>query len=40
MLDVMFDIPTSDITGVKIDRQVVLGEVKPILRRKSDKAAA
>src|SRR5437867_12681562 len=40
MLDVMFDIPTSDITGVKIDRQVVLGETKPILRRKSDKAAA
>jgi len=40
MLDVMFDIPTSDITGVKIDRQVVLGESKPVLRRKSDKAAA
>src|SRR6266540_250130 len=40
MLDVMFDIPTSDITGVKIDRQVVLGETKPVLRRKSDKAAA
>jgi ATP-dependent Clp protease ATP-binding subunit ClpX len=40
MLDVMFDIPTSDITGVKITRQVVLGEAKPVLRRKSDKAAA
>jgi ATP-dependent Clp protease ATP-binding subunit ClpX len=40
MLDVMFDIPTSDITAVKIDRQVVLGETKPILRRKSVKAAA
>ena len=40
MLDVMFDIPTSDITGVKISRQVVLGEAKPILRRKSDMAAA
>jgi ATP-dependent Clp protease ATP-binding subunit ClpX len=40
MLDVMFDIPTSDITGVKISRQVVLGEAKPILRRKSDMVAA
>jgi len=37
---VMFDIPTSDITGVKISRQVVLGEAKPILRRKSDMVAA
>ncbi len=40
MLDVMFEIPNSDITGVKINRQVVLGEAKPALRRKSDKAAA
>jgi ATP-dependent Clp protease ATP-binding subunit ClpX len=40
MLDVMFDVPNSDIVGCKITRQVVLGESKPILRRKSDKAAA
>jgi ATP-dependent Clp protease ATP-binding subunit ClpX len=40
MLDVMFEIPNSDITGCKITRQVVLGESKPALRRKSDKAAA
>ena len=40
MLDVMFDVPNSDIVGCKITRQVVLGESKPILRRKNDKAAA
>ncbi len=40
MLDVMFDIPDSDIVACKITRQVVTGESKPILRRKSDKAAA
>ena len=40
MLDVMFDVPNSDIVGCKITRQVVLGETKPILRRKNDKAAA
>jgi ATP-dependent Clp protease ATP-binding subunit ClpX len=41
MLDVMFEIPNSDITGCKITRQVVRGETKPVLRRKSgDKAAA
>jgi len=40
MLDVMFDVPNSDIVGCKITRQVVLGESKPVLRRKSDKAAA
>ena len=40
MLDVMFDVPNSDIIGCKITRQVVLGETKPILRRKNDKAAA
>jgi ATP-dependent Clp protease ATP-binding subunit ClpX len=40
MLDVMFEIPNSDITGCKITRQVVLGETKPALRRKNDKAAA
>jgi ATP-dependent Clp protease ATP-binding subunit ClpX len=40
MLDVMFDVPSSDITGIKITRQVVLGESKPVVRRKNDKAAA
>jgi ATP-dependent Clp protease ATP-binding subunit ClpX len=40
MLDVMFEIPDSDIVGCKITRQVVAGECKPILRRKNDKAAA
>jgi ATP-dependent Clp protease ATP-binding subunit ClpX len=40
MLDVMFDVPSSDIVGIKITRQVVLGESKPSVRRKSDKAAA
>jgi ATP-dependent Clp protease ATP-binding subunit ClpX len=41
MLDVMFDVPSNgDILSVKITRQVVLGECKPLMRRKSDKAAA
>src|SRR5438477_1051608 len=41
MLDVMFDVPSNgDILSVKITRQVVLGECKPLIRRKSDKAAA
>jgi ATP-dependent Clp protease ATP-binding subunit ClpX len=41
MLDVMFDSPASeDIVGVKITRPVVLGETKPLLRRKTDQAAA
>jgi ATP-dependent Clp protease ATP-binding subunit ClpX len=40
MLDVMFDVPSSDIIGIKLTRQVVLGQAKPVLRRKSDKAAA
>jgi ATP-dependent Clp protease ATP-binding subunit ClpX len=40
MLDVMYDVPSSDITGIKITRQVVLGQSKPVLRRKNDKAAA
>jgi ATP-dependent Clp protease ATP-binding subunit ClpX len=40
MLDVMFDVPSSDITGIKITRQVILGESKPVIRRKNDKAAA
>jgi ATP-dependent Clp protease ATP-binding subunit ClpX len=40
MLDVMFDVPSSDIIGIQITSQAVLGESKPVLRRKSDKAAA
>jgi ATP-dependent Clp protease ATP-binding subunit ClpX len=41
MLDVMFDAPSGDdIAGVKITRPVVLGETKPLLRRKPDQAAA
>ena len=41
MLDVMYEIPTSDdIASVRITRQVVLGQEKPIIRRKTDQAAA
>jgi ATP-dependent Clp protease ATP-binding subunit ClpX len=41
MLDTMYDVPNSDdILTVKITRSVVLGESKPILRRKQDQAAA
>jgi ATP-dependent Clp protease ATP-binding subunit ClpX len=41
MLDVMYDIPTNDdIIGVTVTRPAVLGEAKPLLRRKSDQAAA
>ncbi len=41
MLDVMFEIPDSDdIVSVQITRPVVLGEIKPILRRRADQAAA
>ena len=41
MLDVMFDVPgTDDILSVKITRGVVLGESKPLIRRKQDQAAA
>jgi ATP-dependent Clp protease ATP-binding subunit ClpX len=41
MLDVMFDVPSSDdILHVKITHSVVLGEAKPVIRRKTDKAAA
>src|SRR3954471_8514500 len=41
MLDVMFDVPSNgDVTSVKITRPAVLGESKPVMRRKSDKAAA
>jgi ATP-dependent Clp protease ATP-binding subunit ClpX len=41
MLDVMYDVPSAeDVLSVKITRPVVLGESKPILRRKQDQAAA
>jgi len=41
MLDVMYDVPTNeDILSVTITRSAVLGEDKPLLRRKTDQAAA
>ncbi|MSU56978.1 MAG: ATP-dependent Clp protease ATP-binding subunit ClpX [Pedosphaera sp.] len=41
MLDVMYDVPeSSDILTIKITKPVVLGESKPIVRRKQNKAAA
>ena len=40
MLDVMFDVPNSDIVSIKLNRQVVRGEAKPAIKRKNDKAAA
>ena len=41
MLDVMYDIPGStDILDIKVTRPAVLGESKPIVRRKQDRAAA
>ncbi|MCU0785730.1 MAG: ATP-dependent Clp protease ATP-binding subunit ClpX [Verrucomicrobia bacterium] len=41
MLDVMYEVPDSgDILDIKITRPVVLGESKPIVRRKQDQAAA
>ena len=41
MLDVMFDVPgNDDIVHVKITRPVVLGETKPLIRRKADQKAA
>jgi ATP-dependent Clp protease ATP-binding subunit ClpX len=41
MLDVMFESPSSeDIAGIKITRPVVLGQTKPLLRRKPNRAAA
>jgi ATP-dependent Clp protease ATP-binding subunit ClpX len=42
MLEVMFDIPSrDDVEGVTINRQVVLGERPPTLRRKrADRDAA
>ncbi|MBE0544284.1 MAG: ATP-dependent Clp protease ATP-binding subunit ClpX [Verrucomicrobia bacterium] len=41
MLDVMYEVPeSSDILNIMITRPVVLGEGKPIIRRKQDQAAA
>ncbi len=41
MLDVMYDIPTDeDIVSVTVNRPAVLGDAKPLLRSKSDQAAA
>jgi ATP-dependent Clp protease ATP-binding subunit ClpX len=41
MLDVMYDVPNNDdILAVRITRPVVLGETKPLIRRKQDQAAA
>ncbi len=41
MLDVMYDVPNcGDILTVNITRAAVLGEAKPMIRRKQDKAAA
>jgi ATP-dependent Clp protease ATP-binding subunit ClpX len=41
MLDVMYDVPESgDILNIKITKPVVMGESKPIIRRKQDQAAA
>src|SRR5437660_2857973 len=41
MLDVMYDIPSSeDVLAVTITRPAVLGETKPVVRRKQDLAAA
>ena len=41
MLDIMYEVPSSDdVLSVKITRPVVLGESKPIIRRKQDQAAA
>jgi ATP-dependent Clp protease ATP-binding subunit ClpX len=41
MLDLMYEVPNSDdILTVTMTRPVVLGESKPIIRRKQDQAAA
>ena len=41
MLDIMYEIPTSeDVVAVKITRPAVLGETGPLVRRKTDQAAA
>jgi ATP-dependent Clp protease ATP-binding subunit ClpX len=41
MLDIMYEVPSSDdILHIQISRAVVTGESKPVIRRKSDRAAA
>ncbi len=41
MLDVMYEAPASDdIVSVTVTRPAVLGEAKPLIRRKTDQAAA
>ena len=41
MLDVMYDVPSSDdILHVNITQPVVTGESKPLIRRKHGRAAA
>jgi ATP-dependent Clp protease ATP-binding subunit ClpX len=41
MLDMMYEIPSrDDVVAIKITAAVVRGEAKPLLRHKSDKAAA
>ena len=41
MLDLMYEAPDStDMQAIKIPRSVVLGESKPIVKRKQDQAAA
>ncbi|HEY4414328.1 MAG TPA: ATP-dependent Clp protease ATP-binding subunit ClpX, partial [Verrucomicrobiae bacterium] len=41
MLDVMYEVPTSDdIIGVTITKQVVLGQSQPLVRRRAGQAAA
>jgi ATP-dependent protease Clp ATPase subunit len=41
MLDVMYDVPSSDdILHVNITQQVVTGQIKPLIRRKHGRAAA
>jgi ATP-dependent Clp protease ATP-binding subunit ClpX len=41
MLDVMYEAPASDdIAAVTVTRPAVLGEAKPLIRRKTDQAAA
>jgi ATP-dependent protease Clp ATPase subunit len=41
MLDVMYDVPSSDdILHIHITRAVVSGQSKPLIRRKHGRAAA
>jgi ATP-dependent Clp protease ATP-binding subunit ClpX len=41
MLEIMYEAPASEeITGVTVTRPAVLGEAKPLLRRKTGQAAA